>query len=93
MSERIDAIFDHGVLKPLGPLSLPDKARVKVIVETPTSDSAEQVARPKKVDDEGEASNGGVAVSDFDVELDALLFNGPSLPPDFSRADIYADHD
>ncbi len=30
---------------------------------------------------------------DFDAELDALLFDGPSLPADFSRADIYADHD
>jgi hypothetical protein len=25
--------------------------------------------------------------------LTELLFSGPSLPPDFSRADIYDDHD
>jgi hypothetical protein len=25
--------------------------------------------------------------------LDELLFSGPSLPPDFSRADIYDSHD
>jgi predicted DNA-binding antitoxin AbrB/MazE fold protein len=30
---------------------------------------------------------------DFDDELEPLLFDGPSLPADFSRADIYADHD
>ncbi|MGD9720030.1 MAG: hypothetical protein AB7O59_02305 [Pirellulales bacterium] len=30
---------------------------------------------------------------DFDAELDELVFDGPSLPRDFSRADIYADHD
>ncbi len=31
--------------------------------------------------------------TDFDAELESLLFDGPSLPPDFSRADIYSDHD
>lgn len=31
--------------------------------------------------------------ADFDAELDPLLFDGPNLPPDFSRADVYADHD
>lgn len=30
---------------------------------------------------------------DFDAELHSLLFSGPTLPADFSRADIYADHD
>ncbi len=28
---------------------------------------------------------------DFDAELGQLSFHGPSLPADFSRADIYAD--
>ncbi|MBW3595743.1 MAG: hypothetical protein KY475_00545 [Planctomycetes bacterium] len=32
-------------------------------------------------------------VTDFDRELEPLLFDGPNLPADFSRADIYADHD
>jgi hypothetical protein len=26
--------------------------------------------------------------AEFDAELDELLFDGPSLPPSFSRADI-----
>lgn len=30
---------------------------------------------------------------DFQAELDRLSFNGPTLPADFSRADIYNDHD
>lgn len=30
---------------------------------------------------------------DFDSELDGLLFAGPTLPADFSRADIYSDHE
>lgn len=29
----------------------------------------------------------------FDVKLDELIFYVPSLPADFSSADIYADHD
>lgn len=33
MSQQIDAIYDNGVLKPLVPLSLPDKARVKLTVD------------------------------------------------------------
>jgi hypothetical protein len=34
-----------------------------------------------------------IAPGDFEAELDALVFDGPSLPQGFSRADIYADHD
>ena len=30
---------------------------------------------------------------ELENELKPLLFHGPSLPSDFSRADIYADHD
>jgi predicted DNA-binding antitoxin AbrB/MazE fold protein len=42
MIQHIDAIYDDGVLKPLVPLSLPDKARVKLTVETQTApDTAE----------------------------------------------------
>jgi predicted DNA-binding antitoxin AbrB/MazE fold protein len=78
MSQDIDAIYDNGVFKPLVPLSLPDKARVKLTVETqPQADSAEAV----------------VARADFDAALEPLLFDGPNLPADFSRADIYTDHD
>ena len=31
--------------------------------------------------------------AEFDRELEPLLFDGPTLPADFSRADVYADHD
>jgi predicted DNA-binding antitoxin AbrB/MazE fold protein len=34
MTQRIDAIFDNGVLRPLVPLHLPDQSIVKVTVET-----------------------------------------------------------
>jgi hypothetical protein len=38
----------------------------------------------------GPEANDGV--SEFDRELEPLLLDGPNLPADFSRADIYADH-
>lgn len=74
MSEQIDAIFDHGVFRPLVPPALPDQAHVKLTVQPATADRAATAA-------------------DFDAELEPLLFAGPNLPADFSRADIYADHD
>jgi len=33
------------------------------------------------------------SAAEFDRELEPLLFDGPSLPAQFSRADMYADHD
>ena len=74
MSDQIDAIFDHGVFRPLVPPALPDQSRVKLTVEPV-------------------AYGDGLPAADFDAELDSLLSDGPSLPNDFSRADIYADHD
>ena len=76
MSQQIDAIFDHGVFKPLAPPALPDQAQVRLTVET-----------------RGTSGNAPPINADFDAELEPLLFDGPSLPTDFSRADIYVDHD
>jgi predicted DNA-binding antitoxin AbrB/MazE fold protein len=45
------------------------------------------------VDAEPAAISSTTQNSDFDAELEPLLFDGPNLPADFSRADIYADHD
>ncbi|MGD9633290.1 MAG: antitoxin AF2212-like protein [Pirellulales bacterium] len=73
MSEPIDAIFDHGVFRPLVPPALPDQARVRLTVQPAPAEVA--------------------AAADFEAELEPLLFDGPNLPADFSRADIYVDHD
>lgn len=40
MIQHVDAIYEHGVLRPLEPLALPDQARVKLTVD------AESVAEP-----------------------------------------------
>ena len=76
MSQEIEAIYDHGVFKPLVPPELPDQTRVRLTV-----------------DEEPAATSSAPRNADFDAELEPLLFDGPNLPPDFSRADIYADHD
>jgi hypothetical protein len=34
-----------------------------------------------------------LSTAEFEAEIERLSFSGPSLPADFSRADIYADHD
>ena len=38
MPKQIDAIFDGGVLKPLEPLSLPDKGRVRLTIAEPSDE-------------------------------------------------------
>jgi predicted DNA-binding antitoxin AbrB/MazE fold protein len=88
MSSEIDAIYENGVFKPLVPLSLPDKAQVRLTVSSSADANAERIAIDRATAD---TTNGGN--DDFDAGLDELLFDGPSLPADFSRADIYADHD
>ncbi|QDU90529.1 hypothetical protein Pla175_39350 [Pirellulimonas nuda] len=47
------------------------------------------------LEESGDIRSAGSSASeaDFVAELTPLLFDGPSLPADFSRADIYTDHD
>ena len=40
MNHQIDAIYDDGVFKPLTPLSLPDKAHVKLTIDEQSGTSA-----------------------------------------------------
>lgn len=41
----------------------------------------------------GTGGNADVSVDDLDAELEHLSLKLPTLPDDFSRADIYDDHD
>ena len=45
------------------------------------------------VKEEGNGNLPAFCVADFERELDELATGGPTLPRDFSRADIYAEHD
>ena len=77
MSEHFQATYEDGVLRPDQPLALPESARVSGIV-IPIS----QV----------EASD-SLSEDELDRELNELSLDAPLLPSDFSRADIYLDHD
>ena len=82
MSNEFHATYEHGVLKLDAPLSLPEQARVTGFVlgvETANVVGAEAM----KLSD-----------ADFEQLLDEFSVHGcPALPADFSRADIYSDHD
>ena len=48
MSQQIDAIFDGGVFKPLAPMSLPDRTRVKLTVDAASiPESEDKIASQK----------------------------------------------
>jgi hypothetical protein len=42
---------------------------------------------------ESNGNSPAFSVADFERELDELATDAPTLPKDFSRADIYAKHD
>jgi predicted DNA-binding antitoxin AbrB/MazE fold protein len=48
MSQQIDAIFDNGVFRPLVPISIPDKAHVRLTVDAPAESApADKLAAQK----------------------------------------------
>ena len=86
MSRSVQAVYENGVLRPLEPLNLPEKKLVTVTVseEVQTKNGAPLVPEAAALSDD-----------DFERLLDELA-SGPTLPhlaADFSRADVYGDHD
>jgi predicted DNA-binding antitoxin AbrB/MazE fold protein len=83
LTKLVQAVFENGVLRPIEPLNLTEKELVTVSVAN------------------GQANNGPIPDSaplsddEFERLLDELASESTQLPlpPDFSRADIYADHD
>ncbi len=78
MSQEIIAIYENGLFRPLESVSLDDHVTVSLTVRP--SEEEKVLSTPS-------------SEIDFDSQLENLLFDGPALPEDFSRADIYADHD
>jgi hypothetical protein len=82
MSVEFHATYEHGILRLDVPLALPEQTRVTGVVsnvEPPAILSA----------DEDQMSP-----EEFERQLDEVALDDvPPLPPDFSRADIYLDHD
>lgn len=81
MSEQIDAIYDGGVLKPVVPLSLPDKVRVTLTIDAARATSSASGSKPGDLvepRDEWERQLLGVA-RDCGVSLDNWAVTSDSL--------------
>ncbi len=99
MSQQIRAIYENGLFRPLDPVNLAEHDLVSLVVASPARDektAQEAGARGTSPDDPLAAVIGigdGPAAGEFERDLEPLLFEGPSLPADFSRADVYAPRD
>lgn len=84
----IHAIYENGVFKPTHPVALPEATEVEFEprVVTPPGTTA---PTPTFISDPNPSPE------EFRRILDAMAALPPTkvLPPDFSRADIYDDHD
>jgi predicted DNA-binding antitoxin AbrB/MazE fold protein len=81
MSEEFQAIYEFGVLRLDKPLALPEQTRVSGVLQ-----NVEDVTSASQLD-------APLSLEEFDRSLDQLSLDVPPLPADFSRADIYMDHD
>lgn len=95
MSIEIDAIYRAGAIVPNQPLALPENTPVHVVV-------VEKNAAARGVSLKGLSRDEIIALRPKSPkftaeELNALIekysVSVGSLPPDFSREDIYSDHD
>lgn len=89
MTIEIDATYRDGTFHPKEPLQLPENTPVLVVVTPKTAYqplSREQIlaTRPKSP---------RFTAEELNALLDKHSFSAPSLPDDFSRADIYSEHD
>jgi predicted DNA-binding antitoxin AbrB/MazE fold protein len=83
MTRSFPAVYENGILRPLEPLNLPDKEMVTITLAVEAKEKLGGIEFATLSDDE------------FDRLLDELA-SGPTLSPlpvDFSRLDVYTDHD
>jgi hypothetical protein len=100
MSIEFDATYRSGAIVPNQPLALPDNTPVHVVIIE--KDSAVPAAKPRGISLKGLTRDEIIALrpkspkltpEEFDAIIDKNSIAAPSLPPDFSRDDIYSDHD
>jgi predicted DNA-binding antitoxin AbrB/MazE fold protein len=85
MARNVEAVYEHRILRPLEPLDLAESERVTITIHHHSE--AKNGASPPAVPD--------LSDEDFTRLLDELA-SGPTLPhlpADFSRSDVYLDHD
>jgi hypothetical protein len=79
MNLEFDATYRDGALHPDAPLNLPNNTPVHVTVAAKAPSLLPQSPR--------------ITVEEFDALIEKYSFSVGSLPADFSREDIYSDHD
>ena len=89
MTIHIDATYRDGMIQPDQPLALPNNTPVRVMVVPkpapfPTNREEILALRPKSP---------RITPEEFDALIDKHSISVGSLSADFSRADIYSDHD
>jgi len=94
MSIHTQATYRDGVIYPEQPLDLPENTRLDVFV-TPLSP---QIAKQRQMADQREQpivrpAAPRITAQQFGEISKRHAVSVGSLPPDFSRADIYQDHD
>jgi len=89
MTIDIDATYRDGAIHPNVPLNLPENTpvRVRVVANTgqPTLTREEVIARRPKAP--------RITSEEFLARIEKYAVHARSLPADFSREDIYSDHD
>lgn len=89
MSIHIDAIYRDGVIHPSEPLDLPNNTPVSVVV--PVAKPAAKLTKEEIIAMRPKAPK--ISVEEFHALLDKYAVSVGGLPVDFSREDIYSDHD
>jgi hypothetical protein len=86
---QFDATFRDGAIHPAEPLNLPENTPVHVVVVPKVAGqpmSREEIIAIRP-------TSPRITPEEFDALIEKYSVSVGSLPPDFSRADIYSDHD
>jgi predicted DNA-binding antitoxin AbrB/MazE fold protein len=80
----IEATYRDGAFYPVNPVNLPENTRV--VINLPAQSTREEIIamRPKAPK---------ITVEEFEAIIKKNSLSAPSLPVDFSREDIYSEHD
>jgi predicted DNA-binding antitoxin AbrB/MazE fold protein len=79
----IEATYRDGAFYPVHPINLPENTRVEVSVPAQLSREEIIAMRPKAPK---------ITVEEFEAIIKKNSLSAPSLPVDFSREDIYSEH-
>lgn len=87
---HIEATYENGILRPSEPLDLPNQTPVHLTV---VSEESFQDENSLSLIDESLPEGPMITVEDFRRIMEQNTLRARSLPIDFDRDDIYADHD